>query len=194
MVETEIKLSWRGSAGEARALIESRSYPALTPRTLEMDQLFDRASGELRQSGQILRLRRAVSGERTHATVTYKGPAAREVYKSREEIEFAVSDPDAFSVVLERLEYQPGFRYEKYRTQFRAPGDPGIVTLDETPIGIFLELEGPGYWIDATATRLGFSQADYLTVSYVLLYSQYREQTPGASANMTFEVRESKKP
>lgn len=190
MVETEIKLPWRGAAGEAKALIESLGYPAITPRTLEVDQLFDRASGKLRQSDRILRLRREVSGERTQATVTYKGPATREVYKSREEIEFAVSDPDGFSMVLERLEYHPGFRYEKYRTQFRAPGEPGIVTLDETPIGIFMELEGPGYWIDSTAARLGFAPADYLTASYFLLYRRYRQQNPGASSNMIFEEYE----
>ena len=188
MVETEVKLRWHGTAREAQALIESRGYPAYTPRTLERDQLFDRPSGELRQSGQILRLRRAVLGERTQSTITYKGPGTREVYKSREEIEFLVSDPDAFSTVLERLEYHPGFRYEKYRTQFRALGEPGIITLDETPIGIFLELEGPEYWIDEAAARLGFSRADYLTTSYAMLYARYREQNPGASPNMTFEA------
>jgi hypothetical protein len=34
--------------------------------------------------------------------------------------------------------------------------------LDETPAGVFLELEGPSRWIDRTARRLGFAESDYL--------------------------------
>jgi adenylate cyclase class 2 len=187
MTETEIKLIWRGTVDEARERIERAGYRMHTPRTLEIDQLFDRASGELRQSDQILRLRRDIVGGNTQAIVTYKGPATRETYKSREEIEFNVSDPDAFELVLDRLGYQPGFRYEKYRTQFRAEGQAGVITLDETPIAILLELEGPEYWIDSTAGRLGFSKTDFLTASYALLYRQYQAAHPGAPSDMTFE-------
>lgn len=187
--ETEIKLPWAGPAGEAQAHVESRGYQVSTPRVLEVDQLFDRASGEMRQSDQVLRLRRMVSPEHVHALVTYKGPATCAVHKSREEIEFTVSDPQAFGAVLARLGYQPGFRYEKYRTRFRAAGEPGLVTVDETPIGNFLELEGPEYWIDLAATRLGFSRAAYITASYARLYRQYQDQNPGVCADMIFAAK-----
>ena len=190
MTETEIKLLWQGSAEEASALIERRGYTLSSPRTLEADQLFDLPSGALRQSDQILRLRRTWSAEEgQHAVVTYKGCASREVYKSREEIEFAVSDPDAFTLVLERLGYHPGFRYEKYRTMFKAYGEPGLITIDETPIGVYLELEGPQVWIDSTAARLGFPAAQFLTVSYGGLYREHLKLHPEAPPDMTFDVR-----
>ena len=80
----------------------------------------------------------------------------------------------AFGQILTRLGYQPSFAYEKFRTTFRAAGEEGIVTLDETPIGDFLELEGPGSWIDQTAITLGFGSADYITSSYAALYDEYR--------------------
>ena len=67
MTETEIKLLWQGSAEDARALIERRGYALSSPRTLEADQLFDLPSGALRQSDQILRLRRTSSPEAGHA-------------------------------------------------------------------------------------------------------------------------------
>ena len=189
MTETEIKLLWQGSAEEARALIESRGYALSSPRTLEVDQLFDLESGVLRQSDQILRLRRTSSAEEgQHAVVTYKGCASREVYKSREEIEFEVSDPDAFALVLERLGYHPGFRYEKYRTKFKAYGEPGIVSIDEIPIGVYLELEGPQAWIDSTAARLGFPPERFSIASYASLYREHLEQHPDAPPNMTFGV------
>ena len=182
-VETEIKLRWEGSENEARRRIEQQGYHLMEPRTLEADQLFDRPDGELQRTGRLLRLRR--TGAR--ATVTFKGlPAADQRYKSREEIEFDVSDPEAFAQVLDRLGYAAGFRYEKYRTKFAVPGEPGLVTIDATPIGIFLELEGAPEWIDRIAARLGFSPAEYITLSYAALYRQYREANKGAPENMVF--------
>ena len=187
MTETEIKLRWNGTAQEARALMERHGYAVSVPRTLESDQLFDLPSAALRQSDQILRLRKTTSPQGTQrAMVTYKGPATRDGYKSREEIEFDVSDPNTFALVLHRLGYLPVFRYEKYRTQLQAAAEPGIVTIDETPIGVYLEMEGPRDWIDSTAARLGFPAAQFLTISYAGLYREYRGQHPEAPADMTF--------
>jgi adenylate cyclase class 2 len=182
MTEIEVKIRFTQGAAEARALIEQKGYSELEPRTLESDQIFDRGEAELRSADQLLRLRR--SGPR--ATVTYKGPATRERHKSREEIEFDVSDSANFELVLARLGYSPRFRYEKYRTKFGAPLEPGIITVDETPIGVFLELEGPAGWIDDAASRLGFEHAQYLTASYAALYREYLRLNNGAPANMTF--------
>src|SRR5262249_15641492 len=112
----------------------------------------------------------------------------RERHKSREEIEFDASDGGAFAAVLKRLGYVPRFRYEKYRTKFAAPNEPGFITIDETPIGVFLELEGPAAWIDSTADRLGFSHEEYLPSSYSSLYKDYRQSHQGAPEDMTFSA------
>jgi adenylate cyclase class 2 len=89
-------------------------------------------------------------------------------------------------VALERLGYYPSFRYEKYRTKFASAGEPGLVTIDETPIGVFLELEGAPDWIDHTAARLGYPPAKYLTCSYASLYKEFRLAHLGEPENMTF--------
>ena len=190
MTETEVKLRWNGTAQEARALIERHGYAVSVPRTLESDQLFDLPSAALQQSDRILRLRKTISPEGImRAMVTYKGPAKRDGYKSREEIEFDVSDPDTYTLVLDRLGYRPTFRYEKYRTQLRAASEPGMITIDEIPIGIYLEIEGPRPWIDSTAARVGLPKAQFLTVSYAGLYREYREEHPEASPDMTFGLK-----
>ena len=186
MTETEVKIRWDGSAAEARARIERCGYRLAAERVLEADQLFDSASGELRQAGVVLRLRMSGGSESARATVTYKGPASREGYKSREEIEFDVSGPRAFILVLERLGYQPGFRYEKYRTKFSAPDEAGLITVDETPIGVFLELEGAKDWIDRAGGLLGFPPAAFVTASYPSLYREHRARNPGAGPDMVF--------
>ena len=183
-VETEVKIVYPGSPEAARLAIERAGYIEAEPRILESDQLFDQPDGTLKRSDQLIRLRRSGS----KATVTYKGPSQRERYKSREEIEFDVSDPEAFTLVLDRLGYLPGFRYEKYRTKFKAFSEPGLITIDEAPIGVFLELEGPPAWIDQSAQQLGFSAADYSTASYASLYREYRRIHPGAGENMTFDA------
>jgi adenylate cyclase, class 2 len=189
VTETEIKLAWKGAAQEARTFIEKHGYGISVSRTLESDQLFDLPSAALRQSDQILRLRKMSSPEgQTRAMVTYKGPATRDGYKSREEIEFDVSDPDTFTLVLHRLGYRPTFLYEKYRTQLQIAGEPGLITIDETPIGVYLEIEGPPDWIDSTAARLGFPATQFLTISYASLYREYRGQHPEAPADMTFDI------
>lgn len=186
VIETEIKLRWMGDAASARALLEARRYRAAGPRLHEANQLFDRESGELRRSGQLLRLR--ISGGK--ATATYKGlaeangPAQASPYKSREEIEFEVDDPGAFEAVLSRLGYRRAFRYEKFRTNFSA--GKGMITLDETPMGVFMELEGPESWIDATAARLGFTREQFLSASYAILYNEFREAHADAPADMVF--------
>jgi len=182
-VETEIKLRLTQGPERTRALLEQHGFRATGPRQLETDQTFDLPTGELRQSGRLLRLRSA--GERW--IVTYKGPPdAGTRHKSREEIEAAVSDGAAFAQILERLGYQRAFAYEKFRTTFKAADEDGIVTLDETPIGDFLELEGPGYWIDETAVRLGFKPADYITSSYAALYEEHRRIHPTVPRDMQF--------
>jgi hypothetical protein len=58
-------------------------------------------------------------------------------------------------------------------TEYFQPGTHGIVTLDETPIGCFLEIEGAPRWIDLTARRLGFQKFDYITASYGRLYQEF---------------------
>jgi adenylate cyclase, class 2 len=183
--EIEIKLAYEGTPEAARAMLEQHGYTLSEPRTLEADQVFDRGR-ELRDSDQLLRLRRTRGQNRDRATVTYKGPGAKGIHKSREEIEFDVSDQEAFTVALERLGYYPSFRYEKYRTTFASAGEPGLVTIDETPIGVFLELEGAPDWIDHTAARLGYPPAKYLTCSYASLYKEFRLAHLGEPENMTF--------
>ncbi len=181
-IETEIKIPMQSGAVPARLLLEQHGYRVTVPRTLQVDQVFDFPDGALRESGRLLRLRlekrrlENAPPEDSSAILTYKGPVlSAGLHKSREELETSVADGGTLEKVLERLGFVPSFRYEKYRTTFQASGEPGLVALDETPIGVFLELEGPAYWIDRTALRLGFAPRDYVTASYSALYCAFRE-------------------
>jgi len=163
--ETEIKLAVTDAA-TARHLLRRARFRVFRRRIFERNTLFDTPSQALRAAGCLLRVREAGR----ISTATYKGPGAAGPHKSREELEFGITDAKTMALMLQRIGFEPTFRYEKYRTELRQPRSKGIATVDETPIGIFLELEGDPKWIDRAAKTLGFSTDDYITASYGRLY------------------------
>ncbi len=180
-LETEIKLRIEKPAAIRRQLSQL-GYSISKRRVLESNTVFDTAAGELRAGRKLLRLRQAGP---LH-TLTFKGPPAAGRYKSREELEARFTEAASLGLILGRLGYAPVFRYEKYRTEYAAKNQAGAAMLDETPIGDFLELEGPGRWIDAAARALGFLPADYITTSYGGLYQAYCASKGVLPANMVF--------
>jgi len=180
-LETEIKLRIEKPAAVRRQLVRL-GFSIAKRRVFESNTVFDTPTGDLRAARNLLRLRQAG----TVHTLTFKGPPAAGPYKSREELEARFTEVASLGLILERLGYAPVFRYEKYRTEYAAANRAGAAMLDETPIGDFLELEGPGRWIDRAARALGFSPADYITASYSSLYQQYCVSKGISPANMVF--------
>ena len=81
---------------------------------------------------------------------------------------------------------RPLFRYQKYRAVYHYSGL--IITVDETPIGVFLELEGPKPLIDEVATQLGYKASDYIAKSYLALYQEYLKLRGLPLKDMLFEA------
>jgi adenylate cyclase class 2 len=94
--------------------------------------------------------------------------------------------------IFNRLGYRPVFTYEKFRTEYRQPGRSGVATVDQTPIGTYIELEGPAIWIDRTARKLGFSADDYILDSYGRLYLRWADRQGIAPSNMVFSRKRSR--
>ncbi len=180
-MEIEIKLAVP-SAAEGEERLRRAGFEPLHERAFEANSVFDTAGLELIGSGRLLRLREF----RGEALLTYKGPAEAGPHKKRREIETRVEDAGAMQALLESLGYRVVFRYEKYRTAFARAGEGGHACLDETPIGCYLELEGEPVWIDATAAELGFSPADYITLSYGALYREHCRREGVEPGHMVF--------
>jgi adenylate cyclase class 2 len=179
--ETEIKL--RISDPDAmQARLRDAGFEVTAARVFEGNTIYDTPGGDLKRGGTLLRLRQA-GGK---AILTVKGPAKPGKHKSREEIETTLGDAAAGALILTRLGFVPVFRYEKYRTEYERRGIPGTVTVDETPIGWFLELEGSPEWIDRTAGDLGFAEKDYIILSYGALYMDYCNARQAAPTHMIF--------
>ena len=185
--EIEIKLAVE-NAGAARRLLRRAGFRVYRRRRFEANTVFDTPRGEMRASRRLLRVREA-GGE---VKLTYKGPPEPGPHKSREELETAIAGARAFTAILERLGYRPMFRYEKYRSEYQRPGSSGVATVDETPIGAYMELEGNARWIDRTARQLGFAPAHYITASYGSLYFEWCRARGIEPGDMVFKSRSRK--
>ena len=168
--------------------LEQAGFRLDTPRTFESNTLYDTPDRTLKESGQVLRVRRY--GDKY--VVTHKRhPDDEEMgsrYKVRIETESEVNDGPAMAEIFTRLGYGPMFVYEKYRTEYSQENAPGAhLVLDETPIGIYAEVEGPTNWIDRTLAELDVSVGDCLTLSYGKLFLEWKEKTGSPAENLTFE-------
>jgi adenylate cyclase class 2 len=183
-LENEIKLRVE-DARRARCLLAAAGFHARGRRLFEDNTVYDTSSNRLRRRGELLRVRR-YGGV---VTVTFKGSARAAQHKLREELEVTASDFEMFDQILRRIGFQPTFRYEKFRTEFAPARGDGLAMLDETPIGVFVELEGPARWINASAVKLGFTRAQYIIASYGGLYLQHCREGGVTPGNMVFTER-----
>jgi adenylate cyclase class 2 len=214
--ETEIKLKINDLRAFHRALKRMRARPvgSGTGRVHEQNVIFDTPVGGLAKHGQLLRIRTETpevrgktkgKGSKQRIVVTFKQPPTRSDsdntrrgrYKVRDEIELEVSEAGNLTKIFEGLGMSGWFRYEKYRTTFRLAASKAwarglLIELDETPIGTFVELEGPAAAIDRAATDLGFSKRDYVLKSYLVLHMEECRRKGEQPRNMVFP--EGKKP
>lgn len=179
--ETEVKIRLSDTARTIDR-IGAAGFHESVPRVFEANTLYDTPERHLRQKEMLLRLREV--GDKS--VITWKGPGVPGRYKSRTEIETTLGSAETMAQIFHRLGYEPSFRYEKFRTEFTRDEAPGVITVDETPIGSFLELEGAGDWIDQTAAQLGFSPEQYILDSYGTLYIADCERRGVLPAQMVF--------
>ena len=182
-VEIEVKFRVDDSQ-QLQEKLRSLGFRSLTPRTFERNTLYDTPDRSLRARQAILRVRKY--GDRwvlTHKCLpSDHDPNAR--HKHRVEIETEVADGEALGSIFTQLGYQPVFIYEKWRAEY---GDAtGHCVIDETPVGVFAELEGPAEWIDTISERLGLDPASLMTDSYGRLFENWRRETGSAARDMTF--------
>jgi adenylate cyclase class 2 len=214
--ETEIKLKIDDLKAFERGLkkLGAQMVSGLD-RVHEENTIFDTPEGGLAKHGQLLRIRTETAGAKVKKSkkrfiVTFKRPTqqrdgsakksqAISHYKIREEFELDIADSSMMTKVFEGLGMRGWFRYEKYRTTYRLPAKQTwakglLIEVDETPVGIYVELEGPTEAIDRAATKLGFSKKDYILKNYLALYVEQCRRKGEEPKDMLFtEAKSSRK-
>jgi len=188
MQSAEIELKFPVSDPAAlQARLPRLGFHLETPRTFEHNTLYDTAGRDLRAQTQLLRIRQY--GDLctlTHKRLPDQAPGESR-YKVRIETETTVADGCALGEVFEQLGYRPVFVYEKFRTEWSHGSDRSAhLVIDETPIGNYVELEGPPVWIDRTVAELGIDPASCLTASYGKLFLDWKERSGSPVEHLTF--------
>src|SRR6187549_4081522 len=147
-LEREVKLRFDSVEEARKAVIAAGCTPRLG-RRLQADALLDTDDEELRRRRCVLRVR----VENGKSRITFKGPVQPSIMKVREELETLFGDGAALLSILEELGLHVWFRYEKYREEFSH--EDVIVAIDETPVGVFIEIEGTEQGITSMAETLG---------------------------------------
>ncbi|MFZ3215390.1 MAG: class IV adenylate cyclase [Candidatus Acidiferrales bacterium] len=175
-------------------------------RVLEENTLYDTPESGLRRRGMLLRVRVETPAERdgrhsarVRVVLTAKAPLSdwprrpraagrKRRYKERAERELLVPGASRrWTAALVAMGFRPAFRYEKYRTTFRLPALH--LDLDETPVGVFLELEGSLQAIERAARALEFAPAEYLRCTYWDLYAAACRRRVLHPKNMLFRAK-----
>lgn len=214
--ETEIKLKISDLPAFHRALkrMGARLASPGASKVHEENVIFDTPQSGLAKHGQLLRIRTETPEvqrksknalPKQRVILTFKQPMAQRAaagvdassngsYKVREETEVEVAEAGNLAKIFEGLGLGGWFRYEKYRTTFRLPASKAwakglLIELDETPIGTFVELEGPAAAIDRAAQELGFSKRDYILTNYLRLYMEECRRKGQQPNHMLFPKR-----
>ena len=192
-VEREVKLAF-ASARAAREAVAGLGAAPQRARRRQDDRLFDTQDGRLAAARSTLRVRiespAAGSGGRADpvgstASITFKGPPQADVMKVRDELETEISDGSLMLALLEAVGFTVTWRYQKYREEFERDGT--IIAIDETPCGVFVELEGEEADVTALAAALGRTVDDYIAWSYRNLWEQQCQSLGVPVGDMVFD-------
>jgi len=185
--EVEVKLPFP-SAADARDALQRIGAREVQARLFEDNVVLDRTEIPLAPAGRLLRLRRYGKV----ATLTFKAPVpGTHRHKVREEHETPVADFDAMRRILEYLGFTPCYRYQKYRTLLEL--GKLQICLDETPIGCFVELEGPPEEIDRTAEKIGLTVGQYELKTYRELHVQAARERGEEPGDLVFDKDDTQK-
>ena len=182
-VEREIKLRF-ASAEVAKAAILATGATPLHGRRLQEDCLLDDEEESLRRRRCVLRIRT----EGGKSRLTFKGPVQPASVKTREEVETMVGDGAVLQHVLEELGLHVWFRYEKHREEFAL--EDVVLSIYETRVVVFVEIEGTEMGIDAAAKALGRRPVDFVLDSYRTLWLMHREGAGLGATDMLFVEQE----
>jgi adenylate cyclase, class 2 len=189
-LEIEVKLAL-GSPAEAKERLGRLPAVLEDERRFEDNEVFDTPDGRLKRAGSMLRLRIVERDGRMSGVVTFKERVETGMRaKVRAEVQTMVASPVATREIISKLGFVRVYRYQKYRSYFGwsdpESGAKLSISLDDTPIGLYIELEGEKIAIDRAAGRMGFAENDYIVEDYRALHRAWLERRGLPAGDMVF--------
>lgn len=135
---------------------------------------------DLEKKGVFLRVR---SGSKNTVTMKEKIGEDKNV-RSRKETEFEISDVDQMAYILGKLGFTFVRIMEKYRINLQYKG--AILSIDEMPFGMYLEIEGSEEGVGKIASELGYSNSDKILGTYWEVFEEYKKENNLTGENIVF--------
>ncbi len=165
--EIEVKIRLKEDFNRIEEKLINSGFEAETSFQKELNIFYDR-NGELKEKGLALRLRYFSN----MVSLTLKGKSLKKKIKERKEYEVSVSSFENMDLILKSVGLKPFFKYEKMRKLFRNKNNV-LVTLDKTPFGNFMEIEGNVKSIKIIMDEMEISQNDIEEKNYLQLFSEF---------------------
>lgn len=181
--ETEVKFYLDSARAAMRQRLVDMEAESLG-RVFERNVRFEDDNRRFLKNRSLLRLRQSSAA----TTLTFKAPlgtAEDGQFKSLEELEVTVSDFDTMQTILQRLAFQPVQVYEKWRETFTTSSVE--ICLDTMPFGEFMEIEGTGPDIMATANALGLPWERRILKNYLGIFEHIRNRLALPFTDVTFD-------
>jgi len=177
-IEKEIKIKVRDLVKISEKLKQKKAKFMGT--AFQRTVRFDTESCDLEKNKTFIRVR---SGFDNVVTLKKKIKTNDNVFE-RVELETEVSDIEIMREIFHNLGYTREFVMEKYRTNWEY--NETVISFDEMPFGLYVEIEGEEKKIFETADELGLDLSNKITVTYWDLFEQYKSKTGQTGENIVF--------
>lgn len=164
MKEIEVKVPVKDFK-EVKKLLKNLKAKKKCKETLEKNILFENKYIKIKDKDWVFRLRSF--GEKNLLTLKTKAKG-KKGFKVREEINLYFDDFEKMKKILEKLGFFEAFYYEKYRESYDLSGLE--ISLDRTPVGNYVELEGEYRKILSFLDKMGVKIEQTLSLSYYQLF------------------------
>lgn len=177
-IEKEIKVK----IADYKILLDKllKSGAVVLNKSKEKTIRLDTPNMDLEKRGVFLRVR---SGSKNTITMKEKIGEDKNV-RSRKETEFEISDVDQMAYILEKLGFTLTRIMEKYRINLQYKG--AILSIDEMPFGMYLEVEGTEEQIETITAELGYSTSDKVLGTYWDVFEEYKKENNLTGENIVF--------
>ncbi len=184
MIEIEVKHKIKNKKELNKIKKNLKKKAEFKKKEKELNLVFDLPDSLFKKKGFLLRLRKAKKN-----TLTFKSPVkAKGKFKERKETELQIKNFKRTKELLEKMNFQSFFVYEKKRESFELNSTE--ILLDELPfIGFYLELEGTKKGINETEKLLGLKKKNRITKNYLQLFLDYKKKKRLKAKNMLFRKR-----
>ncbi|MEP6617884.1 MAG: class IV adenylate cyclase [bacterium] len=184
MLEVELK-SVVDDVRRRRAEIEAAGGTLIFDGRLT-DHRYDTANGLLASMDHVLRVRVYIDERGARAELDWKGPTSRvDGFKSREELEAAVTDANALGAILAKLGYVVTMTIEREIAQYDLGG--AIVRFESYPrMDDLVEVEGTPEQIERAIVALGIPR-DGFTADRLSDFAARFEARTGLEAALSAE-------